>query len=242
MPETTGTPQSVETPEAIQTEITSLRSAPFGAGESQLDRSAKLEAAYKKLHPEDGPVAQDDATKDGEQQQGKAQPVEIDWQDPEDSEISPEVAGVRQGLQTYFGELGLPSEQATGLIGVARKYSTATVSDSEVFTKQRASEDVLRAEWGDAFEANARAVRVLIRDFEKHFNHPDLDAAIENGLWLDPDINRALLEVARRQDPVKGDLKAIRKELMTVNQGSARWHELQRGLEAGYKKLHGTGS
>ena len=60
-------------------------------------------------------------------------------------------------------------------------------------------------------------------------------------LWLDPDINRALLEVARKQDPVKGDLRAIRKELMTVNQGSARWHKLNKALEAGYKKLHGTG-
>ena len=190
----------------FQTAVSAVKDAPFGAGESAMDRTAKIEALYKAQY---APLAQPGPEpKAGEsaeptpQQEAQPQPVEINWADAEGAEVPPEVAGVRQELASYFGELGVTSQQANGLIGIARRYRGTPLTDAEAFDKQRASEEVLRAEWRPDFEANARAIRQVIKVFEKRISHADLDTAIENGMWLDPDVNRALLEVARRQDPI----------------------------------------
>jgi hypothetical protein len=95
---------------------------------------------------------------------------------------------------------------------------------------------------GRSVRGERTAINQVIKAFEEHISHEDLDTAIENGLRLDPDVNRALLEVAKRQDGPKGDITAIRNELMKVNEGSPRYQELLKALEAGDKKLYGTRS
>jgi len=212
--------ETTATPEQIQAEIASLRSAPFGAGESQLDRSSKIEGLYRKLHPEDAPAGQG-----------------ADWGDAPSEQVSEADGKLRSSIEGYLSEAGLPTESATALMHFARSGFNTPLTDRQLQEKGTATEATLRAEWGASYDQNLALAYGVADAFEAKFKHPDLEKAMDQGLWLNPDVLRTLLDIARAQ---KGNIRGIRDDLMQANQNSLRSRRLQMMMENHYKAKYGV--
>lgn len=239
-----------ETPEQIQSEISTLRTSPYGAGESGTDRAAKIEAAYKKLHPAE-PDGTGNGTAKGKETdaEGKAEgnaegapePTVIDWNDPQDAEIPPEVTEQRSAITSWMGKYGIDSENATRLVAMSREYFQKPLSDDEQQTAMMSGQARLRKEWGRDFARKNRDVNALMDAFEREFPFDDLQAAIAGGLWTDVRLVLFLGDLIDEKNVDGVDIDKVRKELAKTNQGSARYKELTTALDRYYQRVHGRG-
>src|SRR2546426_10444205 len=155
-------PQTPQAPEAFQAEISTLRNAPFAAGESQLDRTAKIEAAYQKQYPE--PRAQASEGDGG----AAAQQQAVNWGDAEGTEVSESDATLRTEMGAFFTQRGYTAEQQTSVLAVARRiFAGKELTEEQGHDKEIATERALRKAWGKAYDDKLAAAYEVADEIER---------------------------------------------------------------------------
>jgi hypothetical protein len=216
MDDTSGSPRREE----LQTRLTTLYQQRDGAS-ADPDMVAKPNPAAEEGEKTEAPVA-------------------IDWGPGTPS--AAEAAG-RASVQSLFGRFGVTAAEGGRLVALARQARDSKLGEEAFDTLARENEAKLRGKWGASFDAKLRAAYHLADVFENVIgHHPDIERAIDNGLWLRPEVLELLADIAERRGVgnAQADIAKMRKELVNVPSGSPRWNELTRALEYAYKHLHGV--
>ena len=117
------------------------------------------------------------------------------------------------------------------------------MTDEEWEAAHLSTERALRQQWGRDYERKMTVAHQVADMFEHAFGkHPDVHAALENGLWLEPQVLAHLAAIGERQG-VSGKMASIdkiRQEMMKVDPGTFRGRELEQQLQQHYKSLWGA--
>jgi hypothetical protein len=69
---------------------------------------------------------------------------------------------------------------------------------------------------------------------------PEIQAAIQGGLWTNIEVTRYLVDLADSKNIEGVDIDKVRDELFKANEGSPRYRRLRMQLEKYYQRMHGA--